>query len=122
VRACGRLVLGHGADESLWASQLDQYAATDVALDLSCVSDLDARGLGVLATVVRRAGQRGTTVSVLAASRVVQRLGELMGLDRALHGAWNERTGVFGCGGRARPSNVHSVGRNSGVDVCGAAA
>src|SRR3954464_9182548 len=73
LRACGRLVLGHGADEPLWASQLDQYAATDVALDLSCVSGLDARGLGVLATVVRRAGQHGTTVTVLAASRVVQR-------------------------------------------------
>src|ERR1700752_1920777 len=75
VRACGRLVLGHGADEPLWASQLDQSAATVVALDLSCVSDLDARGIGVVATLIRRARQRGTTVSVIAASRVVQRLG-----------------------------------------------
>ena len=109
VRACGRLVLGHGAHEPLWASQLDQSAVTDVALDLSCVSDLDARGLGVLATLVRRARQRGTTVSVIAASRVVQRLGEMTGLDRALHGGWSERTGVFGCGARARPSSVHSA-------------
>jgi anti-anti-sigma factor len=118
VRARGRLVLGHGAHEPLWASQLDQ-PATDVALDLSCVSDLDARGLGVLATFVRRAQQRGTTVSLLAASRVVQRLGEMTGLDRALHGAWNERTGVFRCGARAPFSNEHSAERNS---VCGAAA
>jgi len=95
VRACGRLVLGHGADEPLWTAQLDQSAATDVALDLSCVSDLDARGLGVLATLVRRAAQRGATVSVIAASAVVQRIGKLAGLDRALHGAWDERTGRF---------------------------
>lgn len=101
VRACGRLVVGHGAHEPLWASQLDQSAPTDVALDLSCVSDLDARGLGVLATLVRRARQRGTTVTVIAASRVVQRLGEMAGLDRALHGAWHARTGVFGGGTRA---------------------
>jgi len=122
VRACGRLVLGHGAHESLWASQLDQSAATDVALDLSCVSDLDARGLGVLATLVRRARERGTTVSVIAASLVVQRLGEMTGLDRALHGAWNERTGLFGCGAGALLSRGHSAGRNSVVGVCGAAA
>ena len=122
VRACGRLVLGHGADEPLWASQLDQSATTDVALDLSCVSDLDARGLGVLATVVRRARQRGVTVSVIAASRIVQRLGEMTGLARALHGAWSERTGVVRCGAHARPSSGHPAGRNTVVGVCGAAA
>lgn len=97
LRARGRLVLGHGARESLWASQLQQSAAIDVALDLSCVNDLDAQGLGVLAAFVRHARQHGRTVSVIAASRVVQRLGELTGLDRALRGAWNQRTGVFGC-------------------------
>ena len=91
VRACGRLVLGHGAHERLWASHLDQATLTDVALDLSCVNDVDARGLGVLAALARRARQRGTTVSVIAASRVVQRLGEMTRLDRALTGAWHER-------------------------------
>jgi anti-anti-sigma factor len=122
VRACGRLILGHGADERLWASQLDQSATTDVALDLSCVSDLDARGLGVLATLVRRVRQRGATVSLIAASRVVQRLGETAGLNRALHGGWNERTSVFECGARTRSKSVHSAGRNSPVGVCGAVA
>ena len=97
LRACGRLVHGHGALESLWASPLEQSAAIDVALDLSCVNDLDARGLGILATFVRDARQHGRTVSVVAASLVVQRLGELTGLDRALRGAWNRRTGVLGC-------------------------
>ena len=122
LRACGRLVLGHGADEPLWASQLDQSAATDVALDLSCVIDLDARGLGVLTTLVRQARQRGTSVSVIAASRVVQHLGRLTGLDRALQGAWTERTGVSDCGARGRPGIVHVAGRNSVGGVCGAAA
>jgi anti-anti-sigma factor len=118
VRACGRLVLGHGADEPLWAAQLDQSADSDVALDLSCVSDLDARGLGVLAALVRRARQRGTSVSVVAASRVVQRLGELTGLDRALRGAWTERTGA-GC--RA-PGRAPAGGRDAVLGLCGAAA
>ena len=121
VRASGRLVLGHGADEQLWASQLDQ-SATDVALDLSCVTDLDARGLGVLATLVRRGRQRGTTVSLIAASHVVQRLGAMAGLHGALPGGWSERRGLLGCGARTRPSSGHSRGRNSLVGVCGAAA
>ena len=48
--------------------------AIDLALDLSCVNDNDARGLGVLAAVARGARQRGITVSVIAASSRVQRL------------------------------------------------
>jgi anti-anti-sigma regulatory factor len=119
VRARGRLVLGHGADEHLWVSQLDHSAATNLALDVSCVSDLDARGLGLLATLVRITRERGTTVSVIAASRV-QRLGKMTGVDQALHGTWSERTRVFRCG--ARPSSLHSAGRRSVVGVCGAAA
>ena len=97
VRACGRLVVGHGADERLWASHLGQTTATDVALDLSCVNDVDARGVGVLAALARKARQRGAAVSVIAASRVVQRLGELTRLDRALPGEWHERRGVLSC-------------------------
>ena len=108
VRACGRLVVGHGAHEPLWASQLDQSAPTDVALDLSCVSDLDARGLGVLATLVRRARRRGTTVSVIAASRVVHRIGEMTGMDRAIPGAWSERTGASSCDARSIGRITHA--------------
>ena len=97
VRACGRLIVGHGADQHLWARHMDAATATTVALDLSCVDDVDARGLGVLAGLVHRARRRGTMVSVMAASRVVQRLGNMTRLDRALPGAWHERTGVVGC-------------------------
>jgi hypothetical protein len=67
-RACGRLVLGHGAHESLWASQLEQATMTPVALDLPCVNDVDAQGLGVIAGLARRARQRGAAGSVIAAS------------------------------------------------------
>jgi anti-anti-sigma regulatory factor len=96
VQACGRLILGQGADQGLWAAHVDQ-AATNVALDLSCVNDVDARGLGVLAGLVDRARGRGTIVSVIAASRVVERLAEMTRLDRAVTGAWHERLGIVGC-------------------------
>lgn len=95
VRACGRLILGQGADQDLWAAHLDQTTATNVALDLSCVDDVDARGLGVLAGLVRRARGRGTIVSVVAASRVVQRLVEMTRLDQVLPGTWHEANGVL---------------------------
>ena len=101
VRACGRLILGHGADEPLWARHLDQAAATNVALDLSCVNDVDARGLGLLANLVRRARDRGTSVSVMAASRVVQRLAELTGLHDAVAGAWRRPKRDVVCGAAA---------------------
>ncbi len=118
VRACGRLVLGHGAHERLWALHLEQTAATDVALDLSCVNDVDARGIGVLATLARRARQRGTTVSVIAASSVVQRLVEVTRLDRAIPGAWNKRIGLLSCGAARRAlARVHSVARDSSYRV-----
>jgi anti-anti-sigma factor len=97
LRACGRLVLGHGADEPLWRSRLDEAAAPAVALDLSCVNDIDARGLGVLADLARRAAERGTTLSVVAASGVVQRLGRVTRLDLALRGAWDGGAGPCGC-------------------------
>ncbi len=93
VQACGRLILGQGADQDLWAAHVDQATATNVALDLSCVNDVDARGLGVVAGLVDRARGRGTIVSVIAASRVVERLARMTRLDRAVPGAWHQRVG-----------------------------
>jgi hypothetical protein len=43
VRACGRLILGQGADQDLWAAHVDLATATNVALDLSCVNDVAAQ-------------------------------------------------------------------------------
>jgi anti-anti-sigma factor len=99
VRACGRLILGRGADQDLWAPHLDQAGDTNVALDLSCVKDLDARGLGLLAGLVHRARERGTSISVVAASHIVQHLGKMTRLDQALPGAWHERMEVLSCRG-----------------------
>jgi hypothetical protein len=53
--------------EPLWARHLEQATATNVALGLSCVNDVDARGLGLPASLVRRARERGTILSVIAA-------------------------------------------------------
>ncbi len=90
VRACGRLILGQGADQDLWAAHVDQTTATTVALDLSCVDDVDAQGLGLLAGLVDRARVRGTTVWVMSASRVVQRLVKMAHLDQVLPGTWHK--------------------------------
>jgi anti-anti-sigma factor len=93
MRACGALTSGHGADEALWTSQLERAEGREVALDLSCVSDLDAHGIGVLADLGRRAVQRGVRLSVVAASAVSERLARLTRLDRALPGDWHQRSG-----------------------------
>lgn len=91
LRACGRLVVGHGASSELWASYLDRADGSQVDLDLGCVTDADAGGIGVVADALRLAAQRGITVSVIAASQVVDTLVRLTGLDRAI-GAWPPQT------------------------------
>lgn len=97
IRACGRLTLGHGAEDALWASQIDAAGGAAIALDLSCVTQFDARGLGVLANLASRALQRGAGLSVIGASRVAQRLARLTRLDVAIPGNWNGRSGAPGC-------------------------
>jgi anti-anti-sigma factor len=89
LRACGRLTFGDGADDPLWAAHLERAHTADVELDLSCVQQVDARGLGVLATLAQRTVEHGRRVSIVAASRVVQRLGRLAGLDRVMAGNWD---------------------------------
>lgn len=119
VRACGRLVLGHGADAPRWSAHLDQATVTDVALDLSCVNDVDARGVGLLAELVGDAHQRGRTVSVIAASWVVQRLGEMTRLDRVLPGTWHERIGVLSCRTEERGKPGRAAVREFRSSGCG---
>jgi ABC-type transporter Mla MlaB component len=114
LRACGRLVLGHGAHEPVWAPHLDLDTASRAALDLSCVKDVDARGIGVLADLAARAVQRGVTVSVIAASGVVQRLAEMTRVDRALPGNWNQRTGILSCVGALQQVTIDPEALPSG--------
>ena len=68
VTVSGRLVVGHGADSGQWRTCLALYEARDVLLDLSGVTALDARGVGVLAGLVDRMTDRGGRVRVVAAS------------------------------------------------------
>ena len=84
VRACGRFTLGHGALEALWARQIEGAGHRAVTLDLACVSDMDARGLGVLASLTRNLAAAGRVVSVASASDVVARLVKLARLDTVL--------------------------------------
>jgi anti-anti-sigma regulatory factor len=107
IRACGRLTLGHGAEETLWAPQLVAAGESEVALDLSCLTDVDARGLGVLADLGRRALQRGIKLSVLSASGVTRRLARLTRLDRAIPGNWRDARGHWrACHRGIRPNAV----------------
>lgn len=96
IRLCGPLTFRGGAADKEWGAQLDSAAGTDVALDLSCVTDLDARGVGMLAEWAGRALQRGRRVSVAAASAVSERLAVLTGLDKALPGEWHRRSRAAG--------------------------
>jgi anti-anti-sigma regulatory factor len=91
VRARGRLTLGHGATERLWEPHVT--GGGRVSLDLTGVTEVDARGLGVLASLARRARQNGITLSVAGASAVVSSLAVAVRLDRVLGGAWGNRIG-----------------------------
>lgn len=93
IRACGRFVLGHGAAETLWTPFLDRGAHRRVDLDLSGVTEIDAQGVGVLASLVRYARSRGATLSVQAASEAAHTLARVTRLDSVLPGAWNDRRG-----------------------------
>jgi anti-anti-sigma factor len=97
LRACGRLTLGHGAEDALWTSQLDAAGGPEMALDLSCVTHVDARGLGVLADLAGRAIQQGIGLSVVGASRVTQRLARLTRLEDAIPGKWEDLSDTFEC-------------------------
>jgi hypothetical protein len=78
VKASGRMVVGHGADSGYWRACLHQ--AGDLLVDLSAVTALDARGVGVLASLVRGVTGRGGRFRVVAASPRAERVLEVTGL------------------------------------------
>lgn len=96
VYACGRFVLGHGASAVLWMPHIERASNVAVELDLACVTDIDAAGLGVLAGFFRRAARNGLRISVVAASDVVNRVATLTRLDQAIPGTWNTRWATVG--------------------------
>jgi anti-anti-sigma factor len=91
MQTCGALVLN--SESSNWLLE-PGVGPRRITWDLSRVSDIDARGLGVLADAARRARDRGVHLSVLAASAVVHRLAALAKLDTVIPGDWNARGGA----------------------------
>ncbi|MEQ1909259.1 MAG: STAS domain-containing protein [Vicinamibacterales bacterium] len=83
VRVTGRLM---AADRPrTWAPCLERTPGSEVQIDLSSVTEMDASGLGLLADFAREARANGRRVAVVSASRRVQRLLKLTHLDALLH-------------------------------------
>jgi anti-anti-sigma factor len=82
VRVSGRLVNPHGPVQS-WPECLQQ-PASDVQVDLGEVTQIDARGLGMLADLTRRMRAHGGRVAVVSANPRVRRLLRLTQLDALL--------------------------------------
>jgi hypothetical protein len=64
VRACGRLVLGHGAHDTVWASHLDLKAGTHVSLDLSSALDASC-GVDETRSAAAEGSRRGCALRLL---------------------------------------------------------
>jgi anti-anti-sigma factor len=82
VRVSGRLINPREAERS-WPRCLEQ-PVPDVRVDLGEVTEMDARGLGMLAELTRRTRAHGGNVAVISASPRVRRLLRLTRLDALL--------------------------------------
>ena len=89
VLACGAFTPHPHEDRRLWDGLT---AAGHLTLDLSLVTNLDAAGVGLLASAAERAMAGGASVSVRAASEIAHRLARLARLDTVVPGAWHERS------------------------------
>jgi anti-anti-sigma factor len=83
LRVSGRLVDLHH-DASVWRPCLQRMAAADVRVDLGAVTDIDARGLGMLAELTRETRARGGRLAVIKASPRVRKILALTHLDGLL--------------------------------------
>jgi anti-anti-sigma regulatory factor len=84
LRCSGRLIVGRGAERHHWAAFLDGTDQVDVLLDLSVVTDMDAAGIGIIASLCQSLRRRGGTVRMLAASARVRTLLRVTGVEYAL--------------------------------------
>ena len=83
LRVAGRLVDAYEAQPT-WRSCLPRLAAADVQIDLGGVTEIDARGLGMLAELTRETRAIGGRIAVVSASPRVRRLLRLTHLDGLL--------------------------------------
>ena len=81
VSCRGRLVAGHGAAALRCAARHELSAGRLLALDLAFVTQLDARGVGVLAEASDVAHQRGARILLVGANARIRRLLRLTHLD-----------------------------------------
>jgi len=86
VRCSGRAVLNQGIDrlQDAVARQLEEHRS--VVLDFSEVIEVDARAIGVLADLSRRALTSGRRLAIAGAEARVHQLLHLTGLDMILSG------------------------------------
>ena len=84
LRCSGRLIVGRGAERQIWAVLFYGSDRVDVLLDLSAVTDMDAAGIGIIASLCQSIRRRGGTVRMLAASARVRTLLRVTGVEYAL--------------------------------------
>ena len=90
LRVSGRLVDARQKTAD-WTSCLERLAGANVRVDLGSVTEIDARGLGMLAELARETRLSGGQLVVSNASPRVERLLRLTHLDGLLEGAKGPR-------------------------------
>jgi len=84
LRVSGRLV-DPNRPITGWKTCLERLAGADVRIDMASVTEIDARGLGMLAELTRETRNAGGRVAVVGASPRVRRLLTLTHLDALLN-------------------------------------
>lgn len=82
LRVAGRLV--DPRPLPAWSDCVDSMSASDVRVDMAAVTEIDARGLGLLAELTTRVRRSGGHLSVVKASPRVRRLLRVTHLDSLL--------------------------------------
>jgi anti-anti-sigma factor len=85
LRVSGRLV-DPNEGQAWWRTCLSRLTAADVRVDLGGVTEIDARGLGMLAELTRETRAIGGRIAVVSASPRVRRLLRVTHLDGLLDG------------------------------------
>ena len=80
----GRLVLEHGAPVLRDTARRELSTARSLALDLGSVTQIDARGIGVLAELCAAARDAGSIIVLASAERRVRHLLRLARLDESI--------------------------------------
>ena len=83
LRVSGRLIDARQVTPN-WEACLERLGGTEIRLDMGGVTEIDARGLGMIAELTREARRRGGRVAVVKASPRVQKLLKLTHLDSLL--------------------------------------